>query len=360
MNGSDYNKMIENFKASSELRQTTINAAHSRIFKKLKISKREKIVRCSSVVGMVAMVVVLFFVFDVGGAFSTAGNSIKGNTALSSGSDTAQLSTEKTSQTSTESSTEKVTEKSTEIVTVKSTEASTEKQTTKAQEVVTTAATKGTIITTTALLPDISTVNKTSDTTYSISPFMTQYGGSDISIIGYDLPVNVKVTKEMGPIDQIELKTGNANQYTVNTTAIASLFKDGLSAFRIKGNHITLINENEGVLLFASVSSPGVTQSYTEQYFGDNKLVAFFAHSCVTGSSVNAEIINTDKEWRGVVKIENNGYVVKQPFNAKGYMAVVVDKVNKTSCVMYCLKTNPTAEETVIMYEAVKNFTFTK
>ena len=112
-------------------------------------------------------------------------------------------------------------------------------------------------------------------------------------------------------------------------------------------------------MLYASVSSPGVTQAYTEQYFGDNKLVAFFAHSYVNGSSANAEITSTDTEWRGVVKIENSGPVIKESFLAKGYMAVVVDKVNKTSGVMYCFKTNPTAEETTAMYDAAKNFTFT-
>ena len=355
MNGSDYKRMVENFTASSELKQTTINAAHSRIFKKLKLTKREKFVRYSSVAAMFAMVVVLFFVFKVGEAMSIAATSIKGGSSAANGSDITQLTTgissEKTSQTSTEKSTEEVTEKAT----VKSTEVSTEKQTTKVQEVVTTAATKAAV---TTVLSDVSTVSKTSDTSYSITPISTQYG-SDASFTGYDLAVSVKVSKEMGLTDQIEMKTGNANQYTVSTTAIASLFKDGLSAFRIKGNHVTLINEKEGVLLYASVSSPGVTQTYTEQYFADNKLVAFFAHSYVNGSAVNAEITNTDTEWRGVVKIENNGPVVKNPFFANGYMAVVVNKVNKTSAVMYCFKTNPTAEETTAMYEAAKNFTFT-
>jgi len=325
MNGSDYNKMVDNFKVSSELKQTTISAAHSRVFKKLKITKRERIVRYSSVVAMFAMVVVLFFVFDVGGAFSTAGNSIKGNIALSSGSETTQPSTEK--------------------ATVKSTEVSTQNHTVKDQEVVTTAPITAKADTTTSSMQIWNgAITYTNDWTITNTPISTakyNFSGSTGSI-----DVNSLSLTSTGNL--LEAKVGQNEKNTVRTEVHPALFKSGLVVTKSGEGIVTFTNDNEGIILIENIVSYPKEASESQSAYA-SRCINYLIECCTDatksqqGFSLSSEytfntksaiiMTNSDTEWRALMKLNYTGNPIatlsKTAYVGFGYLTIVFDKYSQ-------------------------------
>ena len=349
MNGSDYNKMVDNFKASSELKQSTINAAHSRVFKKLKITKRERIIRYSSVAAMFAMVVVLFFVFDVGGAFSFAGNSMKGNTALSSGSDTSQPSTEK--------------------ATVKSTEASTQMQIVKEQDVVTTvtntspttAAITATTAPTTAqtIVPTTAPATAKTDTTTSSMQIWngaTTYTNvwtstnSPISTAKYDFSgstgsIDVNSLSITSTGNLLEAKVGPNEKITVRTEVHPALFKSGLVVTKSGDGIVTFTNDNEGIILRENIVSYPKEASESQSAYA-SRCINYLIECCTDatksqqGFSLSSDyafntksaiiMTNSDTEWRALMKLNYTGNPIaalsKTTYGGFGYLTIVFDR----------------------------------
>ena len=310
MNGSDYKKMIENFKASSELKQNTVNAAHSRVFKKLKITKRERLVRYSSVTAMFAMVVVLFFVFDVGGAFSIAGNSIKG-TALSSGSDTPQLSTGLSNEKSTQTSTEKSTEK----VTVNTTSAPTTAATT-AQTTAPTTANTNTATSTMQIWNGKTTyTNAWTSTNAPISTVRYNISGSAESI-----EVNSLSITSTGNL--FEAKVGPNENYTIRAEVHPALFNNGLVITKSSDGIVTFTNDKEGIILRENVFSYPKQASESQSAY-ELRCINYLTECCTDATKAKQAfslsddyvfntksaivMTNIDAEWRANMKLTYTG-----------------------------------------------------
>jgi len=324
--------MIENFKASSELKQNTVNAAHSRVFKKLKITKRERLVRYSSVTAMFAMVVVLFFVFNVGESMSIAEKALKGPNSAASASDitqsstglskekTTQTSTEKSNENSTDKSTEKLTEKVTEKATVKTIDVASEKQTTKVQEVVTTESTKTNSNTTTTSTMQIlnSSTTYTNEWTSRNAPIDTvryNISGSTDSI-----EVNSLSITSTG--DLFEAKVGPNEKYTVRAEVHPALFKSGLVITKSNDGIVTFTNDNEGIILRENIVSYPKEVSESQSSYA-LRCINYLTECCTNATKAkeafslsddyvfntqsSGVITNSDSEWRAVMKLNYTG-----------------------------------------------------
>ena len=351
MNGSDYKMMVENFKADNDLKQRTINAAHSRVFKKLKITKREKFIRYTSVAAMFAMIVVMFFVFNVGEAISIASTSMKGKNSAANSSEKMQLSSEESSenksqastQNSTQKATEKTTEKATEKVTVKATEVATEKQTTKVQEVTATAKTTNT---TTSKLQILN-----SSTSYSNVWTTT---GNPTSIVQYDFTgssgsINVNILPVSSIGNMFEAKVGPNEDYTIRSDVHSVLFNNGLVITKSSNGIVTFTNDNEGVILRENiVSYPKLASESQSAYL--SRCINYISECCTDASKAKeaftlsndyvlnipsaGSITNSDSEFRVIMKLNYSGNPIaslsKTSYGGFGYLTIVFDK--STQC----------------------------
>jgi len=333
MNGSDYKKMVENFKASSELKQTTIDATHSRVFKKLKLTKRERMVRYSSAAAMFAMVVVLFLAFNVGESIAIASKTIKGQNSVANGSGVTEVSTELPKEKESQKSTEKATEK----LIVKSTEASTEKQTTKVQEVVTTAP------------------NKTTSTTSNVNSYTNVWTNTNnpISITKYNfsgnagsIEVNSLSVTSMGNL--FEAKVGQNENYTVRTEVQPVLFNSGLVITKSSDGIVTFTNDNEGVILRENIVNFPQEASESQSEYA-SRCITYITGCCtdetkaksafslsddyVLNVSSFGAITNSDIEWRATMKLNFSGNPIaalsKTTYGGFGYLTIVFDRYSQ-------------------------------
>ncbi|SEV83589.1 hypothetical protein [[Clostridium] fimetarium] len=299
MNGSEYKKMVENFKASSELKQTTISAAHSHIFKKLKLTKREKTVRYTSVAAMFAMVVVLFSVFNVGEAISIAAKAINGQSSAANGSDIAQLSTGLSNEKSTHTSTEKSTEKVTANATSAPTTANTNTATSTMQ--IWNGSTTYTNTWTNMNAP-ISTVK------YNIS------GSAD------SIEVNSLSITSTGNL--FEAKVGPNENYTIRAEVHPALFNNGLVITKSSDGIVTFTNDKEGIILRENVFSYPKQSSESQSAY-ELRCINYLTECCTDATKAKQAfslsddyvfntksaivMTNIDTEWRANMKLTYTG-----------------------------------------------------
>jgi len=311
MNGSEYKKMVENFKASSELKQTTISAAHSHIFKKLKLTKREKTVRYTSVAAMFAMVVVLFSVFNVGEAISIAAKAINGQSSAANGSDITQLSTGLSNEKSTQTSTEKSTEK----VTVNTTSAPTTAATT-AQTTAPTTANTNTATSTMQIWNGKTTyTNAWTSTNAPISTVRYNISGSAESI-----EVNSLSITSTGNL--FEAKVGPNENYTIRAEVHPALFNNGLVITKSSDGIVTFTNDKEGIILRENVFSYPKQASESQSAY-ELRCINYLTECCTDATKAKQAfslsddyvfntksaivMTNIDAEWRANMKLTYTG-----------------------------------------------------
>lgn len=353
MTGSDLKKTLEEFKATDELKRKTINAAHSREHRKLLKTKREKFATISGVVAFVAFDIVLFFVFNIGGAFSLTANSIKN--PISSGQPTTQLSTENMSNSSTESLTVPYTEKSTEKTTENSTEKSTDgnretttaASSTKAQEVASTE-TKAT----NAPVSADNTTNKSSlqvlngSTTYTNSwTNMNPISSTVYNFSGGNGSIEVKTLSTTSTGTLIETKVGPNEMCSVRIEVYPGLFNDGLSITKSGDGIVTFTNDKEGIIVRENiVNFPKEAAESQSAYVtrGINYISAALTDANIGRSAFSLSndyvfntksagvMTNSDTEWRAVMKMNYTGDPISSLSNTSyggfGYLTVVFDK----------------------------------
>lgn len=347
MNGFDYKKMADNFKVSETLKQQTINAVHSRMHKKLMITKRERIVRYSSAASLFAIVMVLFLVFDVGGTISLTARSIMGDASGSNGNGNgmAPVSTESSSEQkvkkATEASTEKATESSTSKETVKQTTLSTENKT-KAFESSTTPQTNNT-----TSFSNMQTWNG-SKTYTNYWEYLDPISTSNYNFISNNGTIQVKTLSASLTGNLIEAKVGASENCTIRMEVHPALFSNGLAISKSSDGIITFTNDTEGIILTENAvnypKDPSESQtayanrciSYLTECLSDPAKAhqGFSLNNFYTFNTKSSIVMtNSDSEWRACMKLNYTGNPIaalsKTTYGGFGYLTVVFDRASQ-------------------------------
>lgn len=349
MNGSEYKKMVENFNASDELKQSTINVAHCRAHIKLKITKREKIARYSSIASVFAIVIVLCIIFNVGESVAITANALRNQNSGSNGMGSndmglKQTSSEKTSEKSTEKTTEKSTELSTEKMITKATETSTEKQTTKVLEAVTTAP----IVADANVVSSMQLWNGAKTYTNAWSA-MTPINTATYNFSGSSGSIDVKTLSSSDKGTLFEAKVGASDNFTIRMEVHPKLFNTGLVVTKTSDGIVTFTNDTEGIILCDNVVSYPKLASESQSVYAA-RCISYLTECCTDtakaqqGFSLNGYytfntksaivMTNSDTEWRACMKLNYTGNPIATlsgtSYGGFGYLTVVFEK--STQC----------------------------
>lgn len=167
----------------------------------------------------------------------------------------------------------------------------------------------------------------------------------------------------------VETDFGNNNQYASRFSVSSELFNSGLSASKVKEHAVNLMNETEGIMVYAGAFNRPKNYLSTEDYitttvinlktaFAGSGLVAYMGVPNMSADYSSVLISDTDTEWRGIIKVVYDGTIGSKFVRANGYMTIVFDKSTEWYGSQVYITCNPDSNDWNVMLESAKSYTY--